>query len=184
MRAAFLSALIAAISQARVHWSELHSYTFEQFVADYKLNLHQNSEEYVVRRQTFESELARVLQHNNANATWKENINHMSAMTAAEKKVFHGRNKLQPKNKLSTELEKNFTNVPESELPTSVDWRTAGVVTAVKDQGGCGSCWANASTATIESHGAIATGDLFDLSIQQMAACAPNPDDCGGFGNC
>lgn len=108
----------------------------------------------------------------------------MSAMTAAEKRVYHGRNKLQPKEKLSTEIEKNFTNVPESDLPVNVDWRGAGIVSAVKDQGGCGSCWAFASTATIESHGAIASGDLFDLSTQQMAACAPNPDDCGGFGNC
>ena len=108
----------------------------------------------------------------------------MSAMTATEKKVYYGRNKLQPKEKLSSEIEKNFTNVPESDLPVNVDWRSAGIVTAVKDQGGCGSCWANAATATIESHGAIASGDLFDLSIQQIAACAPNLDDCGGFGNC
>ena len=54
MKAAFLTALITAVSQARVHWSELQSYTFEKFVSDYKLNLHQNSEEFVVRRQTFE----------------------------------------------------------------------------------------------------------------------------------
>lgn len=74
--------------------------------------------------------------------------------------------------------------MPESDLPTSVDWRSAGIISAVKDQGGCGSCWAFASTATIESHGALASGDLFDLSTQQMAACAPNPDDCGGFGFC
>ena len=61
MRATFLTALVAAVSQARVHWSELQSYTFEKFVSDYKLNLHQNSEEYVIRRQTFEQELARVI---------------------------------------------------------------------------------------------------------------------------
>lgn len=59
-----------------------------------------------------------------------------------------------------------------------------GVVSAVKDQGHCGSCWAFASTATIESHVAISTGLLFDLSVQQTAMCTPNPNHCGGFGGC
>ena len=65
-----------------------------------------------------------------------------------------------------------------------VDWRKAGIVSAVKDQGHCGSCWAFASTAVIESAVAKASGMLFDLSVQQMAMCAPNPDKCGGTGNC
>lgn len=43
-----------------------------------------------------------------------------------------------------------------------------GIVSAVKDQGHCGSCWAFASTATIESHVAKASGELFDLSVQQV----------------
>jgi cathepsin L len=60
----------------------------------------------------------------------------------------------------------------------------SGVVTAVKDQGHCGSCWAFASTATIESHVALSSGLLYDLSVQQMAMCAPNPDQCGGYGQC
>jgi len=60
----------------------------------------------------------------------------------------------------------------------------AGVVSAVKDQGHCGSCWAFASTAVIESHFAIKTGKLFDLSPQQIAMCSPNPKHCGGTGGC
>ena len=102
MRAAFLTALIAAVSQARPQLKELQNYTFEQFVQDYKLNLHQDTEEYAVRRQNFEMELARIVAHNNSNNSWKENINHMSAMTSAEKKVFHGRRKIQPQSNLST----------------------------------------------------------------------------------
>lgn len=69
-------------------------------------------------------------------------------------------------------------------LPLSVDWRDAGVVTAVKDQGKCGSCWAFATTAVIESYVALETGELFDLSPQQIVSCAPNPEECGGTGGC
>jgi cathepsin L len=41
-----------------------------------------------------------------------------------------------------------------------------------------------ASTAVIESHVAIQTGLLFDLSTEQIAMCSPNPDSCGGTGGC
>lgn len=73
---------------------------------------------------------------------------------------------------------------PISELPKEIDWRTKGVVTPVKSQGRCGSCWAFASTAVLESHLAINTGKLFELSEQQLVSCAPNPRHCGGLGGC
>ena len=78
----------------------------------------------------------------------------------------------------------NINMKPVSELPTEVDWRSSGIVSAVKDQGGCGSCWAFAATATLESHIAKETGLLFSLSPQQIASCSPNPDKCGGTGGC
>ena len=69
-------------------------------------------------------------------------------------------------------------------LPAAVDWRAKGVVTAVKNQGGCGSCWAFAATEAVESAFAIATGRLEVLSEQQVLDCTPNPLECGGDGGC
>jgi len=36
----------------------------------------------------------------------------------------------------------------------------------------------------VESHVALETGLLFNLSPQQLVACAPNDDHCGGVGGC
>ena len=73
-----------------------------------------------------------------------------------------------------------------SSLPAEIDWAAEGKVNpTVPNQGGCGSCWSFASTATIESHYAIATGEAVpSLSEQDMLQCTPNKDDCGGKGGC
>lgn len=81
-------------------------------------------------------------------------------------------------------LPADFVVQPVEKLPQHVDWREKDVVSTVKDQGHCGSCWGFASTATVESHAAINTGLLHQLSVQQMTMCAPNVEHCGGTGAC
>ena len=71
-----------------------------------------------------------------------------------------------------------------SDLPKSVDWRDKGVVTKIKNQGMCGSCWAFSSTENIESHVALATNTTLELSPQNLVSCDPNPSNCGGKGGC
>jgi len=62
----------------------------------------------------------------------------------------------------------------------SKDWRQDGAVTRVKDQGGCGSCWAFSVTEEIESATFMATGKLPVLSTQQIISCDFNDDGCNG----
>jgi cathepsin L len=70
------------------------------------------------------------------------------------------------------------------ELPTSVDWRQKGIVTSVKNQGQCGSCWAFTAIASIEAQHALATKTLVDLSAQDLIDCSTaegNDGCCGGY---
>ena len=61
-------------------------------------------------------------------------------------------------------------------MPSSVDWRDKGAVTPIKDQGQCGACWAFSTTATVESANKIKTGELLNLSEQQVLDCATEYD--------
>jgi len=73
------------------------------------------------------------------------------------------------------------------DLPAEVDWAAKGKVNpVVPSQGGCGSCWAFAAIAVVESQLAIEHGDepFVTLSQQTMLTCTPNPEQCGGKGQC
>ncbi|CRL00382.1 CLUMA_CG013650, isoform A [Clunio marinus] len=70
-------------------------------------------------------------------------------------------------------------------LPSSYDWRNYGAVTKVKDQKDCGICYTIAALGSLESHIFIKTGNLLELSIQEILDCGEsyNTFGCdGGIG--
>lgn len=67
-------------------------------------------------------------------------------------------------------------------LPSRVDWRESKFVTPIRDQGGCGDCWAFATAAASESYTLIrqnTPGVNLDLSEQVLVSCG-NSGGCGG----
>jgi C1A family cysteine protease len=73
-----------------------------------------------------------------------------------------------------------------STLPTSFDWRTSSKVSDIRNQGGCGSCWAFGTTAVMESALRINKNISEDLSEQFLVSCGVASENamCGGKYSC
>jgi len=194
MRASLVVGLLAAAvcgASARTLWHQLDSsYTFDKYCTEFGRNYTLGGEEYGLRKQLFEGNLARIMAHNqDGSKTWKEGVNKFTDRTPDELKAYLGYNKALGYSRRGNGAIKHTLSVDaaaklKTSLPDSVDWRLKGAVTAVKDQGVCGSCWTFASAETAESAWFLATGQLADLSEQQIASCTSNPQHCGGTGGC
>ena len=68
------------------------------------------------------------------------------------------------------------------EVPELVDWHVAGKLSIPSDQGGCGSCWAFTTAATIEAAVAIKHNSTNPdrLSVQYLLDCDQVNYGCGG----
>jgi hypothetical protein len=67
-----------------------------------------------------------------------------------------------------------------AQLPSSFDWREFGIVPPVRNQGSCGSCWAFATVAPLESQILYQCGVAEDLSEQYLVSCNRSQWGCSG----
>jgi cathepsin L len=174
---------LAAIAIAeQTKWHQLNGYTFENYVSEFGKH-YANEAEYTQRKAIFENRLINIRKHNEDDTlTWKRGVNQLSDRTEEEFAQLRGYKK---NIAYASKLNRPVSNIEYPTVKASfVDWRLKGIISDVKDQGQCGSCWTFSATESVESYSAIKTGQLQDLSEQQILDCTPNPDQCGGTGGC
>ena len=72
----------------------------------------------------------------------------------------------------------NASDIPFAEAismpnaPAELDWRKQGIMTSVKDQGSCGSCYAFAGAGALEAYLRWKTGNTYDSSEQDVVDCS------------
>ena len=111
---------------------------------------------------------------------------YLAALKAPEAGVFQAAYAAQQRNGLRAQVVPSKVNniAVGKATDAAFDWRTYTAVSAVRDQGGCGSCWDFSITATMESAVKIYKGVTADLSEQQLLTCNASGYSCsGGFFN-
>ncbi|KAI9072941.1 hypothetical protein K1719_032573 [Acacia pycnantha] len=153
---------------------------------------YQTKEEELKRFEIFKSNLNFIVRKNSKRSSassYRLGLNQFADLTFEEFSKTHLGENLAEESMME-EAKRMATNNNKMELsrnalcpnaPAEWDWRSYGVVTAVKDQDSCGSCWAFSAVGAIEGLHALTTGTLVSLSEQQLVSCESTEyDGCKG----
>merc|ERR1712037_686179 len=174
--------LLSCIAAASA--STLLQAQWSKFKADHA-KVYSSPAEEALRRSIFAQNVAKIEEQNRAGQSWKGGINQFTDLTKEEFVSTYASGKIASR---APRKPVNYDNMQAkiADLPESVDWRDQGVVTSVRNQGACGSCWAFAASSVLGSYAKIndMTHDLIELSPQHLVSCVPNPLKCGGTSGC
>jgi C1A family cysteine protease len=116
----------------------------------------------VDRKAIFSETVREVIKHNtDPQNTWEKGINAFSDMTHEEFNRYYG---IVKKDQVCTVAPPSIASYDLSALPVNWDWRDFNIVTPVKNQGKCGSCWTFSTVGVIESHFKLKYGIFRNMS--------------------
>jgi len=179
-----ISLLIAVIFAASVPVTleKVYQDAFIKFIGDY--NKAYKHDEFFYRYEIFKNNYEYIVSMNSRKLSFTLGINKYADLTNQEfNHQFKGYKRMNnPKNMNppAESLPKNFS-CPSGSQGTC-DWTAAGVVTGIKNQGDCGSCWSFSTTGSLEGQYALWGHPLTGLSEQQLVDCstAQGNDGCNG----
>lgn len=175
----FMLAAFLAAATARVEQDEVLA-TFAHFKSRFRRK-YQTATEEVTRLDNFRASLERVRLHNaQPGKIWTRGINQFSDMSDGEFAKLH---LMESQDCSATQHGSVRMQAPlADDLPPHMDWRERpGVISEVKNQGHCGSCWSFSTVGCLEAHMAIKYDSWRAprLSEQQLVDCAQAFDNDG-----
>jgi len=170
MKALLVFALIGlAMANAAVFKEDEYQLLFTRFMTQY--NKKYTHDTFFYRYTVFKANMDKIYLANKQNHTYTLGMNEMGDMTHAEFKATKlGYKRIDRSYARAKNSAGPHTHVKAA--PASVDWRSKGAVTPIKNQQQCGSCWAFSTTGSVEGSVAIASGKLVSLSEQQLVDCS------------
>ncbi|XP_027351576.1 thiol protease aleurain-like isoform X2 [Abrus precatorius] len=153
-----------------------HALSFARFVHRFGKK-YRSDEEMKQRFEIFSENLRFIRSTNKKRLSYTLAVNHLSDLTWEE----FQRHRLGAAQNCSATHKGNH-KLTDVVLPLEKDWRKEGIVSAVKDQGGCGSCWTFSTTGALEAAYAQAFGKNISLSEQQLVDCAGRFNNFGCHG--
>mgnify|MGYP005856951997 CR=1 FL=1 len=147
--------------------------SFKSWMAQHNKN-YINEAEYAYRLSVYRENLEFIEEHNRLNKGFTVAVNEFGDLTASEFGAMYNNYRITANYTQTAEVHTYDAN---RVYAADVDWRTKGVVTKVKNQGQCGSCWAFSTTGSSEGQHALSTGNLVSLSEQNLVDCS------GSYGN-
>ena len=130
-----------------------------------------------LRFKIFSEGLKEIRNHNMGKHSWRMGINDFADMTFEE---FKEARLMAPQECSATNAFKVKQEVKDKGIPESYEWNNYNVVTPVKNQGSCGSCWTFSTVGTMESHwNILGKGKNLTFSEQQLVDCAGDYDNYG-----